>query len=117
MGAKQTEYQRDVLTSDWKTAESPLLLQRLRLCDSCSWRDDNGVKDETVLKSLDLAHHLGLLIGRAVVVDDSQSTQKGEVNSHVVLGHGVHGRGNEGRLEGDALGDCGVEGDFRGREA
>jgi hypothetical protein len=34
-----------------------------------------------------------------------------------VLGNCVHGRGDKGRLEGDALRDWGVEGDIGGREA
>ena len=46
------------------------------------------------------------------MVDDTQSTKKGNVDGHVVLSDRVHGRRDEGSLEGDALGDGGVEGDI-----
>jgi len=39
------------------------------------------------------------------------------MNSHRVLGDSVHGRGNEGRLEGDTLRDWGIERNSRGRKA
>jgi len=51
------------------------------------------------------------------VVDHTEASKKRDVNGHVVLGNSVHGRGDEGCLEGDALRDWGVEGDFGGREA
>jgi hypothetical protein len=51
------------------------------------------------------------------VVDNTQSTEQGHVDSHVVLGDSVHGRGQEGSLQGDALGNRGVQADIGGREA
>ena len=51
------------------------------------------------------------------MVDDTQATLKGHVDGHLVLGDGVHGGGHKGRLERDALGDGGIEGDLGGREA
>jgi len=106
-----------MLTCDWETAKSPPLLERLGFRDGGGRRNDNGIEDEAVLESLDLAHHLGLVIRRAVVVDHTKPTEKRNVNSHVVFGDGVHGRGDKWRLEGDALRDRGVEGDIDGREA
>ena len=106
-----------VLTCDGEAAKSPLILQCLCLRNSGSGRNDNGVKDEAVLEALDLAHHLGLLIGGAVVVDDAQPTKQGEVDGHRVLSHGVHGRGDKGRLEGDTLSDGSVQCDCGGGEA
>jgi hypothetical protein len=106
-----------MLTSDGETAEAPLLLKSLGLCDSGRGRNDNGVKDEAVLEALDLAHHLGLVLLRAVVVNDTQTAEKSNVDGHVVLGDSVHGRRDEGRLERDALRDRGIKGDFGGREA
>lgn len=50
-------------------------------------------------------------------MDYTQPTQKGNVNCHVVFGNRVHGRGNEGGLERDALGDGSVKSDIGGREA
>ena len=108
---------RDQLTSDGETAEAPLLLQLTSLADGGLGRDDNGVKDEAVLVTLDLADHLGLILLRAVVVDHTKTTEQGNVNSHVVLSDCVHGRGDERSLEGDALCDRSVESDIGGREA
>ena len=36
----------------------------------------DGVGDEAVLELLDLADHLGLLLGGAVVVDDTDSSEQ-----------------------------------------
>lgn len=106
-----------MLTSDWETTESPPLLERLCLCDRSGGRNDNRVKNKSVLEALDLAHHLGLVILRAVVVDHTKTAQQGDVDSHVVFGDRVHGRGDEGRLEGNALRNRGIEVDLDGREA
>jgi len=81
-----------MLTCDWETAESPALLERLGFRDSGGRRNDNGIEDEAVLESLDLAHHLGLVIGRAVVVDHTKPTEERNVDCHVMFGNGVHGR-------------------------
>ena len=43
------------------------------------------------------------------MVDDTKTAEKGNVDGHVVLGDCVHGRGDKGRLEGDALCDGRVE--------
>lgn len=51
------------------------------------------------------------------MVDDTETTLEGHVDGHLVLGDSVHGGGDKGSLEGDALGDGRVEDDFRGREA
>ena len=51
------------------------------------------------------------------MVDDTDTALESHVNGHLVLGDGIHGRGDQGHLEGDALGDGGIEGDGRGGEA
>ena len=106
-----------MLTGDGETTETPPLLQSLRLSDCGLGGDDDGVQDEAVLETLDLADHLGLVFLGAVVVDYAQATQESNVNGHVMFRHSVHRRGDKGGLEGDALGDRGVEGDFGGGEA
>ena len=106
-----------MLTGDGETTETPPLLQSLRLSDCGLGGDDDGVQDEAVLETLDLADHLGLILLRAVVVDHTKTTEQGNVNSHVVISDCVHGRGDERSLEGDALCDRSVESDIGGREA
>lgn len=44
------------------------------------------------------------MLGRAVVVNDPDTTTKGHSDGHVGLGDGVHGRGYEGGFEGDFFG-------------
>lgn len=105
------------LTSDRETTETPLGLQILGLTNGSLGRENDGVQDETVLVSLHLADHLGLVLGGTVVVDNTQTTEQGHVDSHVVLGDGVHGRGQKRSLQGDALGNRGVQADIGGREA
>jgi len=48
------------------------------------------------------------------VVDDPETSVKGDGDGHLSLGDGVHGGREEGAVEGDLLGDFGLEGDFRG---
>ena len=67
--------QRLRLTSDWKTTESPLLLQCLRFSYGGLGRKHNRVQDEAVLESLDFSDHLCLILGRTVMMYDSQSTE------------------------------------------
>lgn len=105
------------LTSDRETTKAPLGLQVLGLSDGGFGRKNNWVKDKAILISLHLADHLSLVFGCAVVVNDTQATKQSHVNSHVVLGDGIHGRREKGRLQRDTLGDGGIQADIGGREA
>lgn len=105
------------LTSDRETTKAPLGLELLSLADGGLGRENNGVENEAILVSLDLADHLGLGLGGAVVVDDTETTEQGHVNGHVVLGDGVHGRGQKRSLQGDTLGDRGIKRHIGGGEA
>lgn len=51
------------------------------------------------------------------MVNDTKTTLQSHVDSHLVLGDGVHGGRNEGSLESDALGDRSIERHRRGSEA
>lgn len=105
------------LTSDGETTKAPFLLKSLGLADSGVAGNDDGVEDETVLVSLDLADHVGLSLGRAVVVNDTQTALESHVDGHLVLSDRVHGGRDEGGLEGDALGDGGIKSHRRGSKA
>lgn len=105
------------LTSHRESTETPFLLKSLSLVDGGVLGDDDRVVDEAVLVALDLADHVGLSIGRAVVVDDTDATLQSHMDGHLVLGDRVHGGGDEGGLERDALRDGGIEGDVGGGEA
>ena len=113
---KQTEKFRR-LTSDREATEAPLGLQLLGLADGGLGREDNGVKDEAVLVSLHLANHLSLGLGGAVVVNDTETTEQGHVDGHVVLGDGVHGRRQKRSLQRDTLGNGGIKRHIRGGES
>lgn len=105
------------LTSDRKTTEAPLGLQVLCFTHGSLGGENDGIQDKAVFKSLHLADHLGLVCGRAVMVNNTQATQEGHVDRHVVFSYGIHGRRQKGSLQGDTLGDGGVKSDIRGREA
>ena len=105
------------LTSDRETTETPLCLEILGLSDGGLGRENDRVQDEAVLISLDLADHLSLVLRSAVVVDNTQTTEESHVDGHVMLGDGVHGGGQKGGLQGDALGNWSVQADIGGREA
>lgn len=51
------------------------------------------------------------------MVNDTKTTLQSHVDSHLVLGDGVHGGRDEGSLESDALGDRSIERHRRGSEA
>jgi len=60
-------------TSDRETTKAPFVLESASLADSGLWADDYRVENEAVLVALDLAHHLCLVFGGAVVVDDTKT--------------------------------------------
>lgn len=105
------------LTGDRETAKAPFLLQGLGFTNSGALADDNRIIDKAVFVSLDLPDHGGLRVGRAVVVNDTQTTLQSHMNGHFMLGDGVHGRRNEGRLQDDVLGNGRIERDLRGSKA
>lgn len=113
----QCRAKQDRRTSDREATKAPFLLEGLGLANGGVAGNDDGVEDEAVFITLHLADHVGLLLGGAVVVDDTEATLKSHVNGHLVLSHSVHGRRDKGSLEGDALGDVGVEHDLGGGEA
>lgn len=106
-----------ILTGDRETTETPLLLQCLSLTDGGVAVDDNGIEDEAVLVTLDLADHVGLGVGRAVVVNHTKTALESHVDGHLVLGDSVHGGRDEGRLKRNTLSDGGVERHLGGSEA
>lgn len=63
-------------TSDGDATETELVLDGEDIGDGVVLGQADGVGDEAVLKLLDLADHLGLLLRGAVVVDDSQTTEQ-----------------------------------------
>ena len=105
------------LTCDGKTTKAPLLLEGFGIIDCGVAVDDNGVEDKTVLVSLDFADHVGLSLNGAIVVNDTKAALQSDVDGHLVLGDGVHGGRDEWGLEGDTLGDGGIESHGRGSEA
>lgn len=113
----KSEKRERKLTSHRETSKSPLSLQVLGLPNGGFRREYNRIQDESVLESLDLSHHLRLVLRRAVVVDNTQTTQKSHVDGHVVLGHSVHGRRHKGCLQSNALGNGGIKSNIRSREA
>ena len=108
---------RGRLTSDGDTGKSVLLLDPTNVSYGVRGLHDNGIQDESVLVALDLADHLGLLLSRAVVVDDTTASEEGHEDGHVALGDSVHGGRHERELQRDALGDLGVEDDLVSRES
>ena len=104
-------------TCDWESTEAPLLLQCLDLLNGLVLAEHDWVEDETVLVTLDFLDHLGLLIWGAVVVDNTETSLESHGNGHLVLGDGVHRRGDEWGLKGDALGDRRIKGDGGSWEA
>lgn len=79
-------------TSHRKPAKAPGGLQFSDLSHRSLGGNNDGVQNETVLVTLNLADHLRLVFRRAVMVDNTQAAEQSHVNGHVVLRHGVHGR-------------------------
>lgn len=51
------------------------------------------------------------------MVDDTETSEEGNVDRHVVLGDRVHGGRDKRSLQGDALRDWGIKGNFGRGEA
>lgn len=117
VGVTAERKQDCVLTSYGEASEAPFGLERLSLSNGGLGRENDRVQDETVLVSLDLSDHLGLILRGTIMVDDTQTAQKSHVNSHVVLSDSVHGRGEKGNLQRDTLGDGGIKDDIGSRES
>lgn len=103
-------------TSNWERRETNSFFQSSDLTHGEVRRDDDGIVDETVLKFLHLSHHFRLLIGRTVVMNDTNATQESHVDSHVLLGNCVHRRRQKGALHGDFLGQLRFQLNLGGRE-
>jgi hypothetical protein len=86
-------------TSHGKATKSPSGLELLCLSNGGLGGNDNWVENETILVALDFADHLSLVLSRAVVVDDTETSEKGHVDSHVVFSDSVHGGGQKWRLQ------------------
>ena len=95
-------------TCDGKSSKAPLLFQVARLADGCGGRENYRLQDEAILESLHFSDHLCLVIWGAVVMNDTESTEKRHVDGHLMFGDSVHGRGEKWSFERDALGHRGV---------
>jgi hypothetical protein len=77
--------------------------------------EGDGLDDHAALVALDLVDLLGLDLDREVAVDDADAALLGHGDGHARRGHGVHGRADEGDVEGDVAaqpgGDRGLLGD------
>ena len=61
------------------------------LGDGRTATDGDRVIDHAVLGALDDGHLTGLVLYRHILVDDADTAFTGYGNSHLTLGHGVHG--------------------------
>lgn len=104
------------LTGYGKATKSPLSLQILGLANSGLWRKANRIENETILVSLHLPDHFGLIFRRAVMVNDTKTAEQSHMDSHVMLGDSIHGRRQERGLQGNTLGNGCVESDLRRSE-
>ena len=88
-----------------------MLLQVFSFIHSRLWGEDNWLRDEAVLEPLHLSDHLRLLIWGAVMMYYTETSEKSHVDGHLVLGHGVHRRGEQWGLQRDSLRYGRIEGD------
>ena len=107
----------ELLTSDRETTEAPGRLELLGLRNSSLGRNNDRVENETILVSLDFSDHLGLVFGRAVMMNNTETSEKGHVDGHVMFGDSVHRGGQKRRFQGNALGDRGIKSNFGSRES
>lgn len=89
---RSVEKDRIELTSNWEATEAPSGLQFLGLSNGGLGRNNDGIQNKSIFESLHLSDHFRLVFSGAIVMDDTQTTQKGHVNSHIVFGDSVHGR-------------------------
>ena len=69
--------------------------------------DGDGIDHHAGLEALDLAHLVGLRLGRHVLVDDAHAARLGHGNRHVGHGHRVHCRRDQRNAQFDRAGQTG----------
>lgn len=99
---------------DGDAAEALFNLDLTNIPDLCIETKGEGICDEAVLEALHRLDHGRLLLNRAVVVDDADSSHKRHRNCDGRLGHGVHGRRDERAPQANVLRDARVSGHGRG---
>ena len=61
--------------------------------------DGDRIVDHAVLGTLDDSHLTGLVLDRHILVDHADTTFTGDGNSHLALGHGIHGSRDERHVQ------------------
>jgi hypothetical protein len=107
---------RKALTSYGEAAEAPFSLQLLCFSYCRCGRYNNGVQNKAIFVSLDLPHHLRLILYRAIMMNDSKTTEECHMDGHVVLRDGVHWGGEQWSLQRDSFCNRSLKIDIRRRE-
>jgi len=62
-------------TCNWDTTESQFPFNASHICDGIIGTKHNWIGDKSVLKFLHLAHHISLLVRRAIMMNNTKSTK------------------------------------------
>jgi hypothetical protein len=87
------------------------------LADPGRRRDGDRVGDHAALVLLDLAHLVGLLLDRQVLVQDAETALLGDGDRQPRLGDGVHRRRDQRDAEANLAGQLGGQADVPGQHA
>jgi hypothetical protein len=91
--------ERIILTSDRNSSKTLLCLDIPNIANGVLGAHDDRIQNESVLILLDLLDHLGLVFSGAVVVNETDTTQKCHEDGHLVLGDSVHGRRHQRQID------------------
>ena len=88
-----------------RDAIAPHHLQRVG--DLLLRRHGDGIDDHAAFRALHLVDFGGLLLDGQIAVDDPQAALLGHGDGHARLGHGVHGRADQGHAKFNVAGQMG----------
>ena len=76
-GHSQKKKKKEIsYTCNGNTAETRFFLDGNDIGNSMARRQDNGINNETIFKLLDLTDHVSLFFGRAVMMNNTNTTKQ-----------------------------------------
>ena len=102
---------------DHRNAGNPVALHQIeRIGQGPVGRNGHRIDDHAGFELLDAQDFRRLLHDIEIAMDHADAAGLGHGDRHAGFGHGVHGRGDQGNVEGDGLGQAGSRIGFAGQD-
>ena len=108
-------HQCAVRLADGHTADLVFTHQILRVLGQVPGREEKRIGNDAVLRALYLIDLRGLILNGHILVNYADTALTGNGDGHIGLGDRVHGRGHQGDIQGNILGQLGGQIHFVGQ--